>query len=412
MAGRTEAITIRRGLSLYKQPIGNGRGSPNWYARVYMPIGGRAIHAKSTGTSDVRAATKRAETYWAECAVLKQSGGKFAASNGARNPLDGCFDHVAERWLDAKKVAAGSDPRKIRAWQDDQYAYLAENGFAVFFGHEDVAEITTDRIREFLQFQINKSRFGNLAATTQKRSLVTLRCILESAYERRLLISIPLMPKLKVVDSPRPYFTRPQYRRLYVIALVEARKARERGDRAEYLHWMEMSDFVIFMVSTFLRPSEWKEIRHRDVKVIADGPNSHIHIKAVRGKTGNRDVHSMPQAVGAYRRIARRAGGDPNGYLFKVQFLNRQTAGEKMRDSFERLLRLAGLHQIEGKNRVSYCLRHSAIMFRILEGDNVDLLLLAKAAGTSVDQIERFYGSHLEVGMKLGNLQSLKSARA
>jgi hypothetical protein len=373
-----------------------------------MPIGGRSIHAKSTGTSDVRTATRLAERYWAECAILRQSGGKFPPSNGARNPDDGCFDHVAERWLDGKKAAAGSDLRKLRAWKDERYAYLAENGLAAFFGRQDVADITTDRIRDYLQFQIDKSRKGSLAAATQKRSLVTLRCILKGAYERRLLTSIPLMPKLKVVDNPRPYFTRAEYRRLYVTAWLKARKARERGDRAEFLQWMEMSDFVIFMVSTFLRPSEWKEIRHRDVTVIDSGPTPHIHIKSVRGKTGIREVHSMPQAIAAYRRIVKRTGSNPDGFLFKVQFLNRQTAGEKMRDSFERLLRAAGIHRADGRNRVSYCLRHSAIMFRILEGDNIDLLLLAKAAGTSVDQIERFYGSHLEVGMKLGSLQSVR----
>src|SRR5471030_1695293 len=98
----------------------------------------------------------------------------------------------------------------------------------------------------------------------------------------------------------------------------------------------------------------------------------------------------MPEAIPAYRRIVARTGGAPDGYLFKPEFLNRQTATEKMRDSFECLLRDTKLKVDSlGKKRVIHSLRHSTIMFRILEGDGVDHLTLAKNAGTSIDQIEQ-----------------------
>jgi hypothetical protein len=47
-------------------------------------------------------------------------------------------------------------------------------------------------------------------------------------------------------------------------------------------------------------------------------------------------------------------------------------------------------------------------MLRFLEGDNVDLMLLARNAGTSVQQLQRFYLSHIEPEMKLDNLLSVK----
>jgi hypothetical protein len=53
--GTTEAIRIRKGLSIYKQPIRQGRGSPYWYARVYMLIGDRDTHTRSTRTADTKA---------------------------------------------------------------------------------------------------------------------------------------------------------------------------------------------------------------------------------------------------------------------------------------------------------------------------------------------------------------------
>jgi hypothetical protein len=45
-------------------------------------------------------------------------------------------------------------------------------------------------------------------------------------------------------------------------------------------------------------------------------------------------------------------------------------------------------------------------MLRLLNGDNVDLLMLARNAGTSVDQLERFYLSHADPAMKVENLHS------
>lgn len=406
--GKTQAHSIRRGLSIYKQPQGTGRGSPNWYARVYMRIGDRMLHVRSTGTSDIRQAKIQAENYWADCLIASRGGGSSSSSFKAPKINDGRFDLVAKRWLAGRKIDAGDDPRRLRACKDDEADYFAANGLGAFFGQMDVNAITTDTIRDFLRFKVEKSQKATLADSTLKRTLVTLSCILKSAFERRILTAMPLMPKVRVKDNPRPYFTRAEYDLLIDTAWRQAKQARERGDQAEYDHWMEMSDFVVFMVSTFLRPSEWAAIRHRDVTIVYEGPTPHIHIKNVRGKTGPRDVHSMPVGVAAYRHIAERTGGIPDGFLFKVKSLNRQTAVERMRDSFERLLRAAGLYRVDGRNLVSYSLRHSAIMFRLLEGDHVDLLVLAKAAGTSVDQIERFYGSHLEVGMKLENLQSIR----
>ena len=402
---KTEAFSIRRGLSIYKQPVEPGRGSPNWYARVHMQLGDRATHVRSTKTTDAKLAKERAEAYWAELAILRQSGGSpVKRLNRSRDPEDASFDHVAERWLENRRIEAGSDPRGIRRWQDDRSAYLAQNGLAKFFGHKDVNDITTDDIREFMRFQVERSAKAQLASSTQARTLVTLRQILKSAFERRLLKTLPLMPRVRVKDQPRSWFTEVEVRLLVKTALTQAKLARAKRDRGEAKRWMEIADFVLFMVSTFLRPSEWKMIRHSDVTAHPDGPNPHIEIRLQHGKTGSRTVLSMPEAVRVYRRMRARSEGGEDNFLFKVEWSNRATAAERMADAFGQLLRLAGLGRDgSGRNRVIYGLRHSAIMFRLLAG--VDVFLVAKAAGTSVGQIERFYGSHLQVTMRLQNLQ-------
>ncbi len=73
---------------------------------------------------------------------------------------------------------------------------------------------------------------------------------------------------------------------------------------------------------------------------------------------------------------------------------------------FQRVLYAAGLRTgTRGQNRTLYSLRHTAITFRLLYGQGIDLLTLAKNARTSVEMIERFYASELNAEMNVG-LQS------
>jgi integrase len=118
----------------------------------------------------------------------------------------------------------------------------------------------------------------------------------------------------------------------------------------------------------------------------------------------------MPSAVKIYDRIVARTGADPDRHLFLPQYSNRATAQHKMWKAFGALLKRTGLASDGfGNKRVPYSLRHSALMFRLLNGENVDLLALARNAGTSIGMLERFYLSHLGPAMKLANLQSFKA---
>ncbi len=129
--GLTESHIIRRGLSIFKQPLSKGKGSPNWYARVYMPFGGRENHVESTKTSDKRQAVKYAETYWAECQLWK-AGGPDSMPASLRKRVDPAkrFDRIAEDWLDQMKLDAGSDEVRLRDWRDKNQTYSAVNGLA------------------------------------------------------------------------------------------------------------------------------------------------------------------------------------------------------------------------------------------------------------------------------------------
>ena len=60
-------------------------------------------------------------------------------------------------------------------------------------------------------------------------------------------------------------------------------------------------------------------------------------------------------------------------------------------------------------SRSLYSLRHSAITFRLLYGQGIDLLTLARNARTSVEVINKHYASTLSGEQNIGLLQSRRS---
>jgi hypothetical protein len=63
-----------------------------------------------------------------------------------------------------------------------------------------------------------------------------------------------------------------------------------------------------------------------------------------------------------------------------------------------------GLHKgRRDEDRSLYSLRHTCIMYRLLYGEGLDLLTLAR---TSPEIIDRFYAPHLSAEMNIGFLKS------
>jgi len=100
--------------------------------------------------------------------------------------------------------------------------------------------------------------------------------------------------------------------------------------------------------------------------------------------------------------------------VFYPQFKekNRDQALNVMGRHFDFVVRKADLKtSASGESRTLYSLRHTAIMFRLQNSENLDLLTLAKNARTSVEVIQRFYGSHHEAEKNIESIQSMKKLR-
>jgi len=162
---------------------------------------------------------------------------------------------------------------------------------------------------------------------------------------------------------------------------------------------------------SFVRPTttELYALKHNDIALQSDPKRLLVTVR--NGKTGFRVANSMSGAVSAYERIRKRypdVGGED--YLFLPNYANRATAARIFARQFNVLLDETGLKHdpVTNTERSVYCLRHTAVCMRIiLSHGKVNIFNLAKNAGTSVEQIERFYAKHLPLSREMAkNLQS------
>ena len=122
-------------------------------------------------------------------------------------------------------------------------------------------------------------------------------------------------------------------------------------------------------------------------------------------------ANTMEAAVSVYSRACERyPEHTPDDYIFLPTYQNRVTAGKVIQRQFKKLMELEKLERdpVTNLKHSLYSLRHTAICMRILlSGGKVNIYNLAKTAGTSVDQIERFYARNLPLNAEMAtNLQS------
>lgn len=101
----------------------------------------------------------------------------------------------------------------------------------------------------------------------------------------------------------------------------------------------------------------------------------------------------------------------PDNYVFMPQYhSNRDHALKLIQRQFDVLLQLANLRTGNlGQERSLYSLRHSCIMYRLMYGEAMDLLTLARNARTSPEMIDRHYASKLTGEHNIGMLQSKRT---
>lgn len=391
------AIRLYKGLSIYR--VAN---SPNWIVRVWDRKRKKYL-VKSTGQSSSILAKDAAQEL--AIALLKSE---------VRVDTEYTFKHFAQKLLSKTNVKAEKGELSKQYVKAMHWAILnADWGLVDYFGEKDVRKLRTFNWQEYLD-RLHKLR-PDLSPSTRNTLSATFRNVLKIAQAQGVIGDVPQTPRTKQRDNPRPFFRfhplvpkeQDSYRKLLDGAKTMAREeVVVRGTTVT----TELYDLILFLVHSFVRPisTELYALKHGDI-MVADDPKRLV-LTIGNGKTGYRSSNTMPAAVSVYQRICDRyPERDASTHLFLPNYTNRTTASQIVRRQFNALLDRANLQTdpYTQKAHTLYSLRHTALCMRIINSDGkVNIFNLAKNAGTSVDQIERFYTKYLPLSKEMAkNLQ-------
>ena len=392
------AIKLYKGLSIYKY-----ESSKNWFVRIWDSKRKKYV-VKSTGFDNV-----------IDARAAAQELGLSLLRAQPQVETQYTFKHFALKFLNKISMEVNRG-EKSNGYKHSLSFAIQNNdwGLLDYFGDEDVRNIKTVHYEQFLNF-ISEKR-SDLSASTKNSLMSAFRNVLKVARDEGLIDYLPPTPRTKQRDNPRPFFrfhplvnkNEDNYKRL----LDGIKKLEGDLDVRGFKVDEELYDLALFITHSFVRPTttELYAIKHRDV-TIADNPRR-LLLTIRDGKTGYRQANTMPAAVSVYERIIDRypKQQDEEDYIFYPEYENRQTISAMVQRLFKAVLDNLDLRKdyYTGLNYTLYSLRHTAICMRIVnsKGD-VNIYNLAKNAGTSVGQIERFYAKHLPLSAELAeNLQS------
>ncbi|WP_047783704.1 hypothetical protein [Variovorax paradoxus] len=258
-------------------------------------------------------------------------------------------------------------------------------------------------------------------STTIAQYLVLLRKVVMHGVNIGVLRDVPPFPKVKVRSQPRGSFSVAEYRAVVAAArrlrgqphpVLDELGAGERFWIARELLVMpqELPWLIRWMVNTFVRPSDIKLMKHRHIETVR-GKHVYLRMNLPETKRHSQPIVSLRPAVRVYECLPahrREQGfGGAEDYIFMPQLKNREHALAVLNFLFHWALEATSLQKGPlGQSRTLYCLRHTAITLRLLYGQGIDMLTLARNARTSVNMVERFYASVLSGEMNVGLLQS------
>lgn len=345
-------------------------------------------------------------------------------------------------WQNAAHRAAAAEHQRaaaglIRIKTAQVFSSRLQNYINPFFSDRPIDEIRYEDFAKLATHLLDQE----LSTPTVRQVLQVARKVLVWALERGMVDRVPTLPVIRTRSEPRGGFSPPELlvlwrtaRRLSaqpfggndpancsknngfegLVSPPQDHRCRRAGVYTRptadtplpaYFPWL-----IVFMLNTFIRPTDLKNIRHRHVTVVRNG-HTYLRLDLPESKRHAEVMVSLRPAVRIYERIlehAHKTGHDrPSDYLFYPDCEDREAAMMVMTVQFRRLLDQAGLRLGKrGQCRSLYSLRHTAITYRLRYGQGIDLLTLAKNARTSVAMIEKFYASELGPEMNVGMLQS------
>lgn len=385
-------------------------GSKYWQVRIFSH--GRYI-GKSLKTTDVHEAHVLAKNFYNELVMRGQvdvlavpDGDALLIMRKNQYLLHDLIEEILQRELE--RVAR--DEIKKESWLMTKIRL--EGLVFDFLRLKPLRSINTKTVQDFVQFLTEK----NLAGSTILGYLAHFRKLLKLLFVRGVISQMPLFPPVKLQLNSRGAFTVTEYKLIL-------QKSKELT-RTTYTDWppgkriwihaayhtmpIEMNGLIRFMVYTFVRPGDVRQLQHKHIEIIK-GQFNYLRLTLPEVKRHKAPIVSLPPAVRIYERLLARQKaqgfGRPDDYVFFPEEPNRRRMLDIIGWLFNWILKDLGIKQgPHGAMRSLYSLRHTAITFRLIFGGNIDLLTLARNARTSVEMIEKFYASTLSAEMNIALL--------
>lgn len=370
--------------------------SPHYWARVY--INGK-YKIKSLKTDVRKDALTHAKTFYEDALVDTRLGTVKPTKSKS-------FAVIGNTYIETLN---GSGKR--RRYLDDRARFKKE--LIPHFGEQDVSQITNADIGALFK----KLEAKKLSPATINHYAIVLRKILNYAADNRIINSVPNFPRIhgkSTSVTKRDYFDLNEINELKkAVTLLAREKATVRGNPIT----LELKYIILFMVNSFIRPSDLRVLRHSHI-VVKDRPDEasplyqhYLLLTHPATKTTDQEVVTMPAAYRYYQKLLalqkKRGYGEGHQFLAYPEYPNRTTMMNVLSRLFRAVVNRAGIVS-EGEKHTLYSLRHSSIMLRLLYGE-VNTLQLARNARTSQAMIEKHYASRLTNLMGVDELHSFKA---
>jgi integrase len=383
-------------------------GSKYWQVRIFSY--GRYI-SKSLKTTDVNEALLFATVFY-EQLVTQGRVGESAAPDTTQDFVNRqhlLHDLIGEV-LQRESERVMRDEIKKESWVMTKIRL--EGLIFDFLKSKQLKTIDTKTVEDFVNYLTQKS----LTGSTILGYLAHLRKLLRLMFVRGVIKQMPLFPKVKLQLNSRGAFTVTEYKLILQKSKDLTRSTYNNwglGKRVwinEAYHTMppEMNGLIRFMVYTFVRPGDVRQLQHKHIEIIKNRFN-YLRLTLPEVKRHNAPIVSLPPAVRIYEQLLKvqkqKGFGRPDDYVFFPGEKNRRRMLDIIGWLFNWILIDLGIKRgPHGVMRSLYSLRHTAITFRLIFGGNIDLLTLARNARTSVEMIEKFYASTLSAEMNIALL--------
>jgi integrase len=402
-----------------------------WQARSW--IGGQ-LRKRSTKQTDVKQAQQVAKVFfqeWLISAAMQRNLRSMSqdqlhtlqaktmtsleAKPAHKNAVNPTFGTLAKQLLlnETARVNRGESSKAGLMVLRNRLQYVSSD-----WGEIPCADIGYQQLQDLVnQLSLEYS------TTTIHQYLVAIRKVLRHALAMRLIEVLPEFPKIRISPQSRGAFTPSEYwkilrsaRRLIGQSYPDSSRAIRLKNNIRRIDKNMPPDLAWaagFMVNAFIRPSDLRTLRHKHIEVV-HGVNTYLRMTLPQTKSHGKPIVTLFPAVRIYQRIVEHQSAlgkaGPEDFLFLPHIRDRDYALRVLGFHLNWILQKTGLKSgPHGQPRSLYSFRHSAITFRLLYGQGIDLITLARNARTSIEVINTHYASTVTGEQNIAMLQSRRT---